>query len=151
MKKPKLNSVLCCRPQRSLKENIHRIKFPLSLNNKKNKQTANGLDWCNLFAVFWSSWRCAPRRKSIDETKLLRWILKPFHFKACFCWSSLAVHRAFQFRMLNVTFQSCCRSPNYLVIIQRILLYKSLDKFFWPDIIKSFLNKAHKQSSQILR
>lgn len=150
MQKPKLSSTLCCRPQRSPEENIHRIKFSLRLNKQKKKK-ANELDWCNLFASFRSTWRRAPGRKSTDETKLLRWILKHFCFKASFCWSSLAVHKTFQLKMLNVTCQSCFRSPNYLVIIQRILLHKRLDKFFWSNIIKSLLNKAHKQSSQTLR
>jgi len=41
-------------------------------------------------------------------------------------------------------------SSNYLVIIQKLVLHKLLDKVFLSNIIESLLKKTHKQPSHIL-
>lgn len=113
MQKPKLNSAFFPAVDhiRWPGENTHRIKFSLSLNQKKQQM-------CSFKSICWltSGASGVVLQKERSSTKFLRQSLKHFHYKGNFCWSSFVAGPHFQFmehlssRMLNATSQSCSRS-----------------------------------------
>lgn len=144
MQKPKLNSASSnCRPHTQPGENIHRINFSLSLRPKTQEM-------CSFKSICWLSSGASGvvLQKEKNINKMFNGNTKTcFLLVLIYCWTSLPAHGAPDGkRCISELLQIC---SHYLVIIQRILLHKCLDKFFRSNIIESLLNKAEKQPSHI--
>lgn len=145
MQKAKFNSASSsCKLNRWPGENIHRIKFSLSLSQKTQEM-------CSFKSI------CCPssgasgvvlQKEKNNMNKMLNESTKAcFLMVLMYCWTSLPAHGAPDDKWYISELLQIC--SHYLVIIQRILLHKRLDKFFRSDIIESLLNKAQKQPSHI--
>lgn len=142
MQKAKLNSASSsCRPHKWPGENIHRIKFSLSLSQKTQEM-------CSFKTICWLSSRASGVVLQKEKKTLTKCLTKGcFLLVLIYHWISLPAHGAPDGKWCISELLQIC--SHYLVIIQRILLHKCLDKFFWSNIIESLLNKAQKQPGHI--